>query len=124
MSLTPEALRQRIETLRGYFAGSHGPVIEARMAILDLIDRQLAESGFPHPAAYPGLSILPWIHRELVYDDIDWMSRDGDLQQFRLFFEIDVAIWSQGRTREELSDEAFADYIRDARLALDHRRQG
>lgn len=124
MPLHTQALRQRIDTLRGYFAGSHGPVIEARMAILDLIDRQLAESGYPHPAAYQGLSIVPWIHRELVYDDIDWMNRDGDLQQFWLFFEIDVAIWSQGRTREELSDEAFADYIRDVRLALDLRRQG
>ncbi len=64
---------------------------------------------------------MPFIFQELNYDDYDWSSRTAPLGSLEDLVDIDVAIWSNGRRRSEMTDAEFGNYREFCMSAIDHR---
>ncbi len=67
--------------------------------------------------------IMPFIFQELNYDDHDWSSRTAPLGQLEALVDIDVAIWSNGRRRSEMTDAEYGNYWEFCLKAIDHRSE-
>ena len=66
---------------------------------------------------------MPFIFQELNYDDYDWSSRTAPLGGLEYLVDIDVAIWSNGRRRSEMTDAEYGDYWKFCLKAIQHRSQ-
>ena len=57
------------------------------------------------------LSLVPLVLQEANYDDIEWTVQAAPLGNLEPLFCIDVLVQSKGRTRAELSKDAFSEYV-------------
>jgi len=62
-----------------------------------------------------------FIFQELNYDDYDWSSRTAPLGGLEGLVDIDVAIWSNGRRRSEMTDAEYRKYWEFCMSAIGHR---
>ncbi len=87
--------------------GDTGPV----SALLTDLRTTVQEDGLPLPDKQnPDACIMPFIFQELNYDDYDWSSRTAPLGHLEDLVDIDVAIWSNGRRRSEMTDAEYQNY--------------
>ncbi len=74
--------------------------------------------GFPKDlSAKRKLCLIPLLFQEANYDNLDWTSRSGSLEQLTDFFELDCMFQNDGKKRSELNCETFKAYI-DSSLAF------
>jgi hypothetical protein len=109
------------EELAG-FGSRADPVAESRRRFLIEVQAMIRELGFPLPEERKlDACIMPFIFQELNYDDYDWTSRTSPLGPLESLVNIDVAIWSNGCQRSELTDAIYADYSKFCLKCIEHR---
>ncbi len=104
-------------------ADSHtDPVSVLRRRFLIDLRTTLQQLGLPLPDKQKlDACVMPFIFQELNYDDHDWSSRTAPLGQLEDLVDIDVAIWSNGCRRSEMTDAEYGNYWEFCLKAIDHR---
>ena len=98
------------------------PVSVLRRRFLIDLRTTLQQLGLPLPDKQKlDACVMPFIFQELNYDDHDWSSRTAPLGQLEALVDIDVAIWSNGRRRSEMTDAEYGNYWEFCLKAIDHR---
>ncbi len=111
------------EALAGRDADT-GPVSASRRHFLTDIRTTVQEDGLPLPDKRKlDACIMPFIFQELNYDDYDWSSRTAPLGELEELVDIDVAIWSNGRRRSEMTDAEYHNYWVFCMSAIRHRSE-
>lgn len=105
------------EVIRTY-SGSDG-ISQFRASILRNVRDHYNSWGFPEKLSKYRLSIVPATFQETSYDDITWTNRTEDLRHLETLFQVDCMFHNNGKSREELSDSEFNDYINFSRRAID-----
>ena len=99
-----------------------GSIGALRYHFLIDIRATVQEDGLPLPDKRKlDACIMPFIFQELNYDDYDWSSRTAPLGELEEVVDIDVAIWSNGRRRSEMTDAEYGNYWEFCLKAIDHR---
>jgi len=99
------------------------PVSKIRQSKLEYVAAQLTAKGFPRSREEKlALSLVPLVFQEANYDEIDWTLKDADLSHLEHIFNIDVQLQNEGKTRNELRDEEFDEYVRLSFAAIDSAR--
>ena len=81
---------------------------------------QLTDRGFPISKEDKlALSLEPFVFQEANYDEIDWTSKNADLSHLEHIFNIDVQLQNEGKTRSELRDEEFDEYVQLSFASID-----
>ncbi len=102
--------------------GDTDPVFLLRRHFLIDLQTTVQEHGLPLPDKRKlDACIMPFIFQELNYDDYDWSSRTAPLGGLEDLADIDVAIWSNGRRRSEMTDSEYENYWEFSLKAIDHR---
>jgi hypothetical protein len=105
--------------LRG--SDTHPISVMRRSFLIDLRAR-IESLGFPLPADRKlDACIMPFIFQELNYGDYDWSSPTAPLGPQEDLVDIDVAIWSDGRRRSELTEAEYGSYHKFCLNAISHR---
>ncbi len=108
------------ERLVGYDDGSD-PILQVRRRFLIDLRSMVQEHGLPLPDERKlDACVMPFIFQELNYDDYDWSSRTAPLGGLEDLVEIDVAIWSNGRRRSEITDAEYRNYVEFCMSAIGH----
>ena len=109
------------EALAGRDADT-GSVSGLRRHFLTDLRTTVQEHGLPLPDKEKlDACIMPFIFQELNYDDYDWSSRTAPLGELEEVVDIDVAIWSNGRRRSEMTDAEYQNYWQFCMSAIRHR---
>ena len=102
--------------------GDTDPVFLLRCRFLIDLRTTVQENGLPLPDKRKlDACIMPFIFQELNYDDYDWSSRTAPLGGLEDLVDIDVAIWSNGLRRSEMTDAEYGNYCEFCFNAIDHR---
>lgn len=100
------------------------PIGRGRRLLLIHVKDLIRDHGFPLPDALKlDACSMPYIFQELNYDDYDWSSRRSELGHLSDMAELDVIIWSDGRTRTELTDAEYGAYHAFCLDAIGFRRK-
>jgi len=98
------------------------PVSVSRRRFLIELRTTIQELGLPLPEKRKlDACIMPFIFQELNYDDYDWSSRTAPLGRLEGLVDIDVAIWSNGCRRSEMTDAEYEHYWEFCISAIEHR---
>jgi hypothetical protein len=82
----------------------------------------IRKHGFPLPEAVKlDACSMPYIFQELIYDGYSWSTRTAELGHLADMVEVDVIVWSGGRSRKELTDAEYHAYWRFTHDAMDYR---
>lgn len=103
--------------------GNHtDPVSVSRRRFLIDLRATVKELGLPLPEEQKlNVCIMPFIFQELNHDDYNWSSRTSPLGQLEDLVDIDVAIWSNGCRRAEMTDVEYGNYWEFCMTAIDRR---
>ncbi len=121
MLLTPEDIILKIDTLIQELSSHNNSVSNARIVALNRLRSHVFEKGFSTEEQYLSLSLIPLIFQEANYDEISWTDQKEALDRLEPFFTIDVANWSHGKTRAELSPAEHEAYVSQAFKAIKFR---
>lgn len=101
-------------------SGSPSAVAKARKVKLEQVKNFLNQHGFPkNKKEKRQLSLEPYYFQEAIYDDLDTMSKTGELGQLKNVYDIDLAVQTGGARREDVSDAQFASYVKERSLGMD-----
>ncbi len=102
--------------------GGTGSISALRRHLLIDLRTTVREDGLALPDKRKlDTCIMPFIFQELNYDDHDWSSRTAPLGGLEDLVDIDVAIWSSGRRRSEMTDAEYRNYFEFCLDAIRHR---
>src|SRR5262245_18520687 len=100
------------------------PIGRGRRLFLIYVKDLIRDHGFPLPEALKlDACSMPCVFRELNYDGYEWSRRNAEMGHLSDMVDLDVVIWSGGRTRSELSDAEYGAYFNFCRKAIDYRRR-
>jgi hypothetical protein len=103
----------------------HNAVGAARAYRLRRIGEFLSQSGFPRSKDDRcRLSLLPFINREAIYYDIDWMDQHADLVHLSDLYFLDYLVFSGGTPRLEASTSDFRAYLGTYNACAERWRNG
>jgi hypothetical protein len=103
-------------------AAHSDPIGGGRRLFLIHLKDLIRKSGFPLPEALKlDACSIPYVFQELNYDGYDWSTRNAELGHLADMVEIDVIVWSGGRSRNELTDAEYSAYRRFCHEAIDYR---
>ena len=102
--------------------GHTDPISASRRRFLIDLRITVQELGLPLPNKRKlDACTMPFIFQELNYDDYDWGSRAAPLGRLEDLVDIDVAIWSNGHRRSEMTDAEYGNYWEFCLKAIEHR---
>lgn len=75
-------------------------------------------NGYPLECSISKMSLYPAYFQEAIYDGIDWYDKNEDLRHLTIELELDCMFHNKGKSRNELTDVEFENYIRFSKNAL------
>ncbi len=103
-------------------AAHSDPIGGRRRLFLIHVRELIRQHGFPLPEALKlDACSMPYVFQELNYDDYDWSTRSAELGRLADMVEVDVIVWSGGRSRHELTDGEYRAYFNFCLKAIDYR---
>ena len=122
MPTPSDQLLELIDAAIARRAPTDDPIGGGRLLFLEHLKSKLADHGFPLPDEHRlDACSIPYIFQELNYDGYDWSLRTEDLGHLADIVDIDVIVWSGGRSRAELTDSEYNTYIDFCHTAIKHR---
>ncbi|RYE44534.1 MAG: hypothetical protein EOP48_22540 [Sphingobacteriales bacterium] len=94
------------------------PIVQFRSRKLKAVNDYYNANGFPQPCSLPELSLFPAYFQEAIYDGINWIEQNAELQHLDKELELDCMFQNRGKTRKELSPKEFEDYIKFSGAAI------
>ena len=124
MPLSTTEVLERIDAAIAKRYSHTDPIGAGRRLFLEHLRELVMHHGIPFPAESKiAACIMPHIFQELNYDGYDWSNRNVHFGRLSDLVALDVIIWSDDRTRCEVSDKEFADYNRFCDDAITFRSQ-
>lgn len=122
MPVSTVALTEQIDAAIAARSSHSDPIGGGRKLFLERLRKLVERHGLPLPdECKTEACIMPYIFQELNYDGFDWSNRNEDFGHLSDLVDIDVIIWSGGRTRVELTDHEFSEYNRFCHDAINVR---
>jgi hypothetical protein len=107
-----------IEKLIEAYSSNEQSVVQFRFRRLKAMNDYYTAKGFPQPHSLPALSLLPAYFQEAIYDGIDWHDQNARLEYLEKALELDCLFHNNGKTRKELSQKEFEEYINFSNAAI------
>lgn len=124
MPTTRKELEAMLDAAIASRATSGDPIGDGRRLFLIHVKELIRDHGFPVPESLKlDACSMPFVFQELNYDDYDWSIRTADLGHLTDIVEVDVILWSDGRSRKELTDAEYREYQSHCLNAIDYRRR-
>jgi hypothetical protein len=103
--------------------GTHNdPIGRVRRLFLIHVKDLIRDNGFPLPESLKlDACSMPYVFQELNYDGYDWSTRTAEMGHLSDMLDLDVIIWSGGRTRYELTDAEYGAYHHFCLKAIEYR---
>jgi hypothetical protein len=122
MPTSREQLYAMLDAAMETRAAHSDPIGGGRRLFLIHVKDLIRIQGFPLPEALKlDACSMPYVFQELNYDDYDWSTRSADLGHLADMIEVDVIVWSGGRSRNELTDAEYRAYHSFCLKAIDYR---
>jgi hypothetical protein len=123
MPISREQLDAMLDAAIEERAAHSGPIGGGRRLFLIHVKDLIRKHGFPLPDALKvDACSIPYVFQELTYDGYDWSIRSAELGPLTDMVELDVIVWSGGRSRNELTDSEFRAYHGFCLKAIDCRK--
>ena len=105
-------------------AAQGDPIGGGRRLFLIHVKDLIRTHGFPLPETLKlEACSMPYLFQELNYDDYDWSTRSTEFGHLADMVDVDVIVWSDGRSRNELTDAEYDTYFNFCLKAIDYRSQ-
>ncbi len=103
-------------------AAHNDPIGAGRRLFLTDVQNLIREHGFPLPIELRlEACSMPYVFQELNYDGYEWSTRNANLGHLVDMVDLDVIVWSGGRSRNELTDAEYREYWTFCLKAIDYR---
>jgi hypothetical protein len=122
MPVTKPELIEKLNAAIAVRSSYSDPVGGGRKRFLEHVRDIVERDGFPIPEESKlDVCSMPYVFQELNYDGFDWSLRTEDFGHLSDIVDIDVIVWSGGKTRHEITDKDFEDYNRFCHNAITYR---
>lgn len=95
-----------------------------RLHILTEMMTHFQEHRYPAQLTVHQLSLIPSVFQEANYSDIWWGGQHEDLGHLESILQIDCMFHNNGKTRKELSEQQFSNYVDFSFDAIDALKAG